>query len=491
MSALTRDPSHNSLKSFKFALFPNEKNTDFFATLLKGALLVFLLTSISLVLYSAFATQTGWFGCPECHRPVQRSARSLNPTNISHVLFGIAGSVKTWHNRRHYSELWWKPGITRGYVWLDGKPDSNKPWPESSPPYRVSEDWSRFKYSSSRPAVRIARIVMESFRLGLPDVRWFVMGDDDTVFFPDNLVSVLANYDHRQMYYIGGISESVEQDVRHSYGMAFGGGGFAVSYPLAAELVKVLDGCLDRYHTFYGSDQRVWACVSEIGVSLTRERGFHQIDVRGDPYGLLAAHPLTPLVSLHHLEYVEPLFPNQTRLESLGSLMQAYRVDPARTVQQSFCYHPKQSWSVSVSWGYTVQLYPWLLTAKDLETPLGTFKTWRSWQDGPFIFNTRPVNPDPCDSPIIYFLEQVKEDGKGSTLSTYRRHVAEPSKICDKAPYAPAMSVDTIRVSALKMDPEEWSEAPRRQCCEISKSLTNNAMRVKIRQCKPRETITS
>lgn len=124
----------------------------------------------------------------------------------------------------------------------------------------------------------MARIVVESFKLGLENVRWFVMGDDDTVFFTENLVSVLAKYDHNQMYYIGGNSESVEQDEIHSYGMAFGGGGFAISYPLAAQLVDKMDGCLQRYHFFYGSDQRVWACISELGVPLTPERGFHQVN---------------------------------------------------------------------------------------------------------------------------------------------------------------------------------------------------------------------
>jgi hypothetical protein len=104
-----------------------------------------------------------------------------------------------------------------------------------------------------------------------------VVGDDDTVYYTDNLVSVLSRYDHNQMWYIGGNSESVEQDVMHSYDMAFGGGGFALSYPLAERLVSMLDGCLDRYYYFYGSDQRIWACISEIGVPLTREPGFHQV----------------------------------------------------------------------------------------------------------------------------------------------------------------------------------------------------------------------
>jgi hypothetical protein len=79
------------------------------------------------------------------------------------------------------------------------------------------------------------------------------------------------------MYYIGGNSESVEQDVIHFYTMAYGGGGFAISYPLAAELVKILDGCIDRYSEYYGSDQKVQSCISEIGVQITKEPGFHQV----------------------------------------------------------------------------------------------------------------------------------------------------------------------------------------------------------------------
>jgi hypothetical protein len=57
------------------------------------------------------------------------------------------------------------------------------------------------------------RIVSETFRLGLPGVRWFVLGDYDTVFFPDNLLTVLNRFDHRQPYYIGSLSESHLQNI--------------------------------------------------------------------------------------------------------------------------------------------------------------------------------------------------------------------------------------------------------------------------------------
>ncbi|KAL7195280.1 hypothetical protein ACSBR1_035490 [Camellia fascicularis] len=81
------------------------------------------------------------------------------------------------------------------------------------------------------------------------------------------------------MYYVGGNSKSVEQDVMHSYGMAYGGGGFAVSYGLAVELVRVLDRCIDRYGEMYGSDKKIGGCMSEIGVPVTKELSFHQVYV--------------------------------------------------------------------------------------------------------------------------------------------------------------------------------------------------------------------
>lgn len=109
------------------------------------------------------------------------------------------------------------------------------------------------------------------------EVRWFVFGDDDTVFFVDNLVTVLSNYDHESWVYVGGRSESYEQNVANSFDMAFGGGGFAISSSLARVLARVSDSCLMRYGHLYGSDSRVFSCLAELGIGLTHEPGFHQV----------------------------------------------------------------------------------------------------------------------------------------------------------------------------------------------------------------------
>ncbi|XP_026418908.1 uncharacterized protein LOC113314329 isoform X2 [Papaver somniferum] len=465
-----------SLQVFCIEMLPTEKNRVFISVFLKWFILMFtLLASVAVLLsFTHVSDQFHWLRIEysDCNQGIKNSQVSHNPntalqggggggggeeedysekTNISHILFGIGGSVKTWENRRHYTELWWKQNITRGYVWLDEKPDS---WLIESPPYKVSENCSNF---GSNSAVRIARIVLESFKLGLKNVRWFVLGDDDTIFFTENLISVLSKYDHNQMYYIGSNSESVEQDVLHSYNMAFGGGGFAISYRLAFELAQNLDDCINRYPNLYGSDERISSCIADIGVPLTREVGFHQIDIRGDPYGLLAAHPVAPLVSLHHLDLVEPLFSNNTRLDSIKMLMDAYDMDPSRTLQQSVCYDLKRNWSVSISWGYTVQIYPYLLSAKELCTPLQTFRTWRTWSENMFTFNVRPVKDDPCESPLVYFLDRVNEiGGQDETLSTYKSYFDETRTKCDHSKYVTAMNVTKILVSTSRMENNEW-----------------------------------
>ncbi|KAG9454573.1 hypothetical protein H6P81_007477 [Aristolochia fimbriata] len=477
-----------------------ERYGEISGRLLKGVIGIFLLSSFLLVGFAVVIGQPSWKS-PECvnffEEPAFNASRrwippgnetDRNATNMSHVFFGLGGSARSWQARRHYSELWWKPGESRGFVWLDERP--NYTWSGAGPPYRVSEDTSRFPFSSgsgTRSAVRLARILLESVRLRETGVRWYLLGDDDTVFFTENLVSVLGKYDHEEMYYVGGISESVEQDVMHSYGMAFGGGGFAVSHVLAEELAGLLDGCLLRYGYFYGSDQRVAACLAELGVPLTRELGFHQLDIRGDAYGILAAHPVAPLVSLHHLDNLKPLLPGKkSQEESLASIFGAASLDQGRAMQQSFGYDPERKWSVSVSWGYTVQIYPWVVPPYEMAKAFQTFKTWRSWQAGPFTFNTRAWPSDPCEQPLVYMLESataVETELGTLTRSVYKKGVVE-NECRGKASYKEALKIEKVEVLAPKMGPDAWKKGPRRYCTEIDHKIINRSLIVKLRKCR-------
>lgn len=204
------------------------------------------------------------------------------PTDISHVVFAIAGTTKTWMNRKHYIEAWWRPNKTRGYVFLERLPREHLRWPKSSPPFKISQDTSKYKEYDKHPipqAIRMTRIISEAFDMETEGVRWYVLADDDTVLFVDNLVGVLGRYDHNKYYYVGMGSESHGSNMLHSFGMGFGGAGYALSFPLAKALVSNLDECLKMYPTLYGSDHIVQSCVADLGVSITQEKGFHQVNI--------------------------------------------------------------------------------------------------------------------------------------------------------------------------------------------------------------------
>lgn len=184
---------------------------------------------------------------------------------------------------------------------------------------------------------------------------------------------------------------------------------------------------------------------------------FVQMDIRGNPFGLLSAHPLAPLVSLHHLDYLQPLFRDANRVASLKRLMAPYEFDPSRLLQRTFCYDLARNWSISISWGYNVQLYPFILTAKDLSTPLQTFLTW-SWRRGPFTFNTRLMSLNPCERPLEFRFHGVHEIEGGFTSTSYIRDQSEFRRKCDKLNYKAAYLLKAFNVTAGLLHPQYWNK---------------------------------
>ncbi|KAF8409492.1 hypothetical protein HHK36_005568 [Tetracentron sinense] len=431
--------------------------------------------------------------------PVQRSSSSLYvaapPTSLDHLVFGIASNSNSWPNRKQNVRLWWKPQYMKGCVFLESMPPGLDLSNDTGilPPVCISEDTSKFRYTyrgGLRSAIRVARVVLETVALNYSDTRWFVFGDDDTVFFPENLAKTLSKYDHNQWYYIGTNSESFEQNVEFSFQMAFGGGGFAISYALGRVLAKVLDSCLERYPHLYGSDSRIFSCVAELGVGLTHEPGFHQVDIRGDLFGLLTAHPLTPLVSLHHLDYVEPIFPNMTTNQALEHLFEAVKADPGRILQQTICYDPWYSWTISVAWGHSVQVFEGNRFLPDVLPPQETFRTWKGRRtplSSLFSFNTREFPWDPCRRPTILFLDRISSTRDG-IKSSYRRNVSDD---CLQNMGSPK-KLEEIRVFSQKLELDIGQlHAPRRHCCDVlpSSSSIGKVMEIAIRECKEEELI--
>ncbi|KAK7257516.1 hypothetical protein RIF29_31545 [Crotalaria pallida] len=415
---------------------------------------------------------------------------SSSSTTRRHILFAIASSSLSWPRRHPYLTLWYSPNTTRAVAFLDSPPPPPNTNSSSSPlpPVIISGDTSGFPYTfrgGLRSAIRVARVVKEAVDRDESDVRWFVFGDDDTVFFVENVVRVLSKYDHDQWIYVGSNSESYDQNVKYSFEMAFGGGGFAISYSLGRVLSRVLDSCLKRYGHLYGSDSRIYSCVAELGVGLTHEPGFHQLDMRGNLFGMLAAHPLSPLLSLHHLDAVEPLFPKMNRTQALEHLMEAANVDPARILQQTVCYDQSNSLTFSVSWGFAIQLYKGNELLPDLLSLQKTFVPWRrgSKVEANFMFNTRDYPRDPCKRPSVFFFNSVTSD-KGGIWSSYTKH-----DLGNCFESNTVKQLKQILVFSTKLVPTiEQMKAPRRQCCNVLPS-SNESISIHIRQCGINERI--
>ncbi|KAG6540954.1 hypothetical protein Mapa_017675 [Marchantia paleacea] len=413
--------------------------------------------------------------------------------SIKQLVFGIAGSAQLWPKRQEFIKLWWRPNDMRGYVWLE------EPVPEvpgvNLPPVLVSEDTSRFTYTHAlgHPSgIRISRVVSETFRLRLPNVKWFVMGDDDTLFNVDNLVQMLSKYDPSEMWYIGNPSESHRQNDHFSSTMAYGGGGFAISYPLAAAINEIQDSCMERYPQLFGSDDRLHACITELGVPLTKEPGFHQFDIIGNAFGLLAAHPVAPFLSMHHLQLIRPLFPGRTALDGLRHISKAMKTEPTSFLQQTICYDRKRSLSFSISSGFVVQVFPQIILPRMLQRPLRTFSAWnRVSEPLEFTFDTRPVPKSICKHPLRFFLDDMEYDHeKDVTIGLYKRQIAidkrKKSGLCWPSALAPDQ-VTHIRVVSRAL-PDHWFHVPRRQCAHLT-GIVDKVLGISVEPCQPGELI--
>ncbi|KAH6766708.1 hypothetical protein C2S52_017691 [Perilla frutescens var. hirtella] len=411
-----------------------------------------------------------------------------SPTKLSHLAFGVLGSEGEWHFRKQYIESWWRPNKTRGFLYLDKAPATDLlPWSVASPPYRVSDNLTMFLEEIRAVVPMVIRLVhgiKEVLRdVGDENLRWVVMGDDDSIFFVDNIVDVLVQYDHNKYYYIGGASESMASNVRFSFNMGFGGAGIVLSYTLAKALADDMENCLRRHAPFLiTSDSIVMACVGDIGVDLSPNKGLHQIDLQGDISGFLSSHPKSPVMSLHHLDMAEPIFPKMNSIEALRHLMKAAAADQSRTLQQVLCHERQRHWTISVSWGYSAHIYERIMPRSHLLNPIHTFVG----NSTPFyMFNTRMPTSDPCEAPHIFFLKDVNHSSAG-ILTTYSR--AAPRQINDSCPYCDNQCphfVTEIHVFSLIT---KRTQNDRCECCDFV-GVNGTTAEVKFRECNRGEII--
>ncbi|KAI3664087.1 hypothetical protein L6452_45006 [Arctium lappa] len=419
------------------------------------------------------------------HVTSRQSSPPLDTTNISHIVFGLVGSTKAWDYRKSYIESWWRPNVTRGYLYLDTNPtDDLLPWSPKSPPFRISDNITKLLEETKHVApimVRMVHAVIEVFREEREGVRWYIMGDDDSIFFVDNLVDVLPKYDHNKYIYIGGHSECIMSNQIFSYDMGFGGAGLIMSYPLAKMVQKNIEACFKRYPYLKSADLILMTCVNDFGVSMTTHQGLHQMDLHGDVSGFLSSHPKSPLLSLHHFDHIDPIFPSMDRFESVNHLMKAAKVDQPRLVQQTICYNRQLNWSFSISWGYSIHIYETIIPRSILKVPFETFNPWLWNSELPYyIFNTRPLSSDPCETPHLFSFDSVEKFSENEVVTNYIRIAARGLPTCQFVGNHSADLVSRIQVVSPKTKPNENGKS---ECCYVNESGGMEIAKLRLRDC--------
>jgi len=240
------------------------------------------------------------------------------------------------------------------------------------------------------------------YRVAPASVRWFMTVDEDTFLFVENLLDVLAHYDPAQPWYIGDISEDA-QGLDWYTRMAYGGGGAVFSRPVVEALMGNHDynltNCNARYERISTGDERLSRCIGDLGVSLTRHAGFHQVDVRGDLRHVLQyVYSTAPLVSLHHVYSSWPIFLSDTTpLDAMDRLLASYRTH--RHVHDlflalHFSHLPVVGITVALNVGYSVRVWQNMIPSGLFTkiVPEFGFSPWQPRLGFGYSFDAAPVD---------------------------------------------------------------------------------------------------
>jgi hypothetical protein len=151
------------------------------------------------------------------------------------------------------------------------------------------------------------RILFEKF----PDTDWYMMIDDDSYVFMDNLLDFVADFNSSLPYYFGAANTFEHCDGveswQYSTAFAHGGSGILISRAALLRLENLWDFCITRYHglTFsiynldcWAGDVRMGLCLRNAGVLLTNSKAFHTTP----PNDLAVfSQPCSKPITFHHL----------------------------------------------------------------------------------------------------------------------------------------------------------------------------------------------
>lgn len=139
-----------------------------------------------------------------------------------------------------------------------------------------------------------------------------------------------------------------------------------------------------------------------------------------------------------------------TKIQALQHFFKAADTDPARISQQIICYDRINSLSVTIAWGYAIQVYKGNFKVPELLTVLRSFESWDKDKKIPyFMFRTKVESRGPCQK-MVAFLSSVDSVGD-KVWSNYTRHRVL-GKTCTKDDNKVIKNLEEIRVFSSKLD---------------------------------------
>ena len=143
------------------------------------------------------------------------------------------------------------------------------------------------------------RIMLNQFS----ESKWFIMIDDDTYIFKNNLIAHLLTLDDSKPLYIGhdlGMGECGENGKIDNPAFAQGGAGIVLSRPALVKMVNMSHLCEKRHENCFAGDMSTSLCLRDAGVYLNKNdlnRNFHDISIQK----LSISDPCDKPFSFHHL----------------------------------------------------------------------------------------------------------------------------------------------------------------------------------------------
>ncbi|KAI8926120.1 hypothetical protein BC831DRAFT_458076 [Entophlyctis helioformis] len=165
-----------------------------------------------------------------------------------------------------------------------------------------------------------------------PNADWYIMLDDDTYFFFDNLKELLDKYDPNQPHYIGSHNMFIGCDGVKAWGegpgFAHGGSGIVISRGAMAKMMSNLNECIVKYMGCWAGDIRVALCLRDHKIFMTDPSGFYR-DPPNDDFWFTKDACHKP-ISFHHLLVKQ--------IQKLGDLDQRLRKE-GKPLNMAAVYH--------------------------------------------------------------------------------------------------------------------------------------------------------